>query len=456
MSTTTTIRDELLAYSPADPVIADVLERAWTALATTPSVLAHAEHLPEGEAALQLALLNPATASPELRASKYFTGNCQALRSEALIVVNEAFLLELEAAVRSLAQSETLLSSLYLRSDLDLFTLVRRVSRNPERQVERLRRHAQRAGTEAEETIRKELAMVVLFFLGHELGHLASGHEAGSFGAFIDPDAPLQNRIEDAVINLCRHVDEFIEMKFGLDGFGKLADQTSEPRSLEVKFREPNAQRFAQQEAFFQNEAIADEWAARIVVDHLVMIETHDAVADDYHLYLMVRGVFAAALFSWYRDLDVFARKLGIPAIADLHEFGFMMFRDREQYVYAASLFGEYHRFTMLRAALAIEAVLRARTHWFEQPGDQREIGNWIHDVAALKNDADRQSWWLSESLRRYYLLCIMMDTAVKLSHMGCSSAWARNADVKRGFKQLFMMNYETIEEAVARLRRFA
>ena len=46
------------------------------------------------------------------------------------------------------------------------------------------------------------------------------------------------------------------------------------------------------------------------------------------------------------------------------------------------------------------------------------------------------------------------MDTAIKIANVGCATGWILDADRKRGTPQMFVMQYETIGQAVARLRR--
>jgi hypothetical protein len=219
-----TARAELEAYSPTDPVISDVLQRTWSAIVALRAI--------EPLEKLSLLIMNPEVASADVLASPYFTENFLALRGEMTIVLNERFLLELEGAVRAFAQSESLLGTQYLKGDAQMFGLVRQMQHDPQKFVERLRRTTAGAGADpaAEAQIRDELEMVTLFFLGHELGHLLSGHESGAFGAFVDPDEPLEARMDAAVVRLCRHVDEFNEAEFGLPGFQRVGNPKSDIR----------------------------------------------------------------------------------------------------------------------------------------------------------------------------------------------------------------------------------
>jgi hypothetical protein len=251
-------------------------------------------------------------------------------------------------------------------------------------------------------------------------------------------------------------VDEFTPTQFGLPGFAMAADATSDVRRVAKEYRELDKRRFGMQEAFFANEVQADEWANRIIIEHLETLAVDDPIEAEHSLYYLARGIFVAALYTWYRDLEVFGRKLGIEPMSDLHQLSLAMAQGRQQYIHAASLFGERHRFTLLRAALALEAILRARTKWFELPEAERSI-RCEHDARAIAADpALRREWWLAESLQRYFLLCISMDTAVKMANVGCATGWMLDADGRRGSPQILLMNFESINEAVALLRQMA
>jgi len=51
-------------------------------------------------------------------------------------------------------------------------------------------------------------------------------------------------------------------------------------------------------------------------------------------------------------------------------------------------------------------------------------------------------------------LLSIAMDTAVKIANVGCATAWMLDTDRRRGTAQMFVMQFESIGQAVARLRQ--
>jgi hypothetical protein len=444
------IAEQMQNYRPADAVVADVIQRTWAAISESKV----ASSLQE----LHFYVINPAVASPALRRSRYFTDSLQALRDAMTIVVNEEFLTEVEIAVRSFALSQSLTGTQYLRSDEQFLGLVKRVEADRRKVLERLRRHPQDAGVglEPEESIRQELAMVTLFFVSHELGHLLGGHPEGEFSSFVDPRAPLEDRIDAAVVKLCRHVDEFSRHKFGLPGFRRTEQEKSGVRRVAKRYEALDAARHQREEVFFQNEVAADEWANRIMREYLESRGRADEMEGERSLYLLIRGICAGSLWAWYRDLTVFTRKLNNDYLPTADELAVLMMQTREQYIHAASLFGDRHRFTLLRAALAMEALLRARTSWFDVPPEKRSIRS-KHDGATIATDQEaRREWWLSQSLQRYFLFCIAMDTAVKIAYIGCSTGWIKEKDAKRGTPQLFLMNFESIDQSMTRLSEFA
>jgi hypothetical protein len=421
-------RDELSAYHDADPIVGEALEHALGAMGAFEA----AQSLDE----LQVCVLNPAVASSALLKSRYYTPACQALVDEKLIVVNEQFLLEIETAMRAFAQSETLFGSPFLRSDAQMFGLVRRISDDPVQYRARLRRQA--AADEAvDRQLRRELGLVTLFFIGHEVGHFMHGHPTGQFATFLDTSLPLEVRIEDAVVKLCRHVDEFAPTQFALPGFDTVADPSSQVRRVVDVLRTRDEPRYSRHELFFTSEAEADDWANHAVLAHLGSLPGEE---PQQALHLMARGLFVAAVYTWYKDLDGFARKAGVRDIGDSRDLDVVMMQGRQRYIHAASLFGESHRFTLLRAALALETLLRSRTNWFDRAPAERSI--WDDEP------------WLAQSLQRYFLLCACMDTAVKLATVGCSTGWILEADARRGTDQMLVMQFYGIDHAVARVKK--
>jgi len=318
--------------------------------------------------------------------------------------------------------------------------------------------------------------MVALFFISHEIGHLVDAVDERSYATFLQPDAPLEHRVANAVIKLCRHADELAKFGFDLPGAQKAVDEDSEIREWERQLAKEIETLKTNHTKWFGDEVSADRQATELLTSYLNDLARSDPFLADQYRYVVVKGLFAAALYSWYGDLLLFGRKMGMDQAPDARTLMLRMMQERETYIRAASLFGEVHRFTLLRATLAIEAVIRAGSDFFDRKDDSKTIWwsreradgdsrrddtrKWWEKIFVWRPDQkveDRdvlRDWWQAESLQRYYLLCVMMDTAVKIAYTGCATGWILDVDRKRRSLQLFMMNFESIGVAVQRLRR--
>lgn len=390
------------------------------------------------------------TGSPaHVRASRYHTENCAALFDEHAILINEGYLLENEAAMRSFALAGDLLCLPYLRSDEDLFGLVQRVRPDPRAYVTRLRAldDLPGRGGAALEAVHR-FALLLAFLVGHELGHLAQRHDQRAFGAFVDADAPPETRLDNAVVRLARHARELARLGFDLSGFEPVIDEDSEVGADEKRRRHALREMQINHERWFADESAADGFATQLVQDILDRIATADPQQSDRGLAGVVDALFAVAMYQWQRDLTVFLSKIGLPGLGNAQALVFKMMEDREHYVHAAELFGDVHRFTMLRAILAIDAWLHARGV-LGAPIDQPVRRLEPPGTRAPMAHRDALQCWQREALLRIHL-----DTAVKIANVGAGTGWMLDAEQARGSPQLFMMQFESIGQSVRRLRR--
>lgn len=461
--------DQVRALATEDEVLVEVAARCRQILAT----LEDANRV----AGLEVLFVDFARAEKGVLESIYHTDSCRAVLDPPTIVVSAGFLLELEAAFRSFDLSESLLDSQYLRSDGDLFGLVRRIGDDPRRYVGRLRRVGRLEPKRDRAYIIETLTMTALFFIAHELGHLLDDVGDRNWATFLRPDAGLERRLANAVLKLCRHTDELAAHGFDLPGFDRALERDSDVRRVEQELGADLETLRVNHATWFADEVSADETGTRLLVGYLQRIEEDDPFLADQLRYVAVKGLFTAALYTWSRDLLTFFHKIGPDGTPDARALVVRMVESRETYIRAASLFGDVHRFTLLRGALATEAIIRSGSDFFDRPGDQRSIWwsrerterdapeedrrkwwerlvVWRPDTEAAADRRTLRAWWLAESLQRYYLLCIHMDTAVKIATMGCSTGWMLEADRRRASPQLFVMNFEPIDAAVDRLRR--
>jgi len=424
---------ELHAYRTEDEVLLEILRASWEIIEQS-DIAAGLD--------FEMAIYNLAQASPTLQHSHYATSSCKALLAERLIVVNERFLIEIEAAVRAFETSGPLEACPYLRSDEDLFGLTDRIGADPYKYVARMRKLTSRT-SEKERAMRQTVFLTYLFFIGREIGHLSIGNEARNFAQFVDADSPLEHRLANAVVKLRRHAEEFKEFGFDLPGSERTLKQGDEIEVSSAALRNRIARLHLNHTRWFQEEVDADEIGTRVVLEHLSALS--GGAAANTCMYRMVRGVFAAALYSWYRDLRTFCRALGTGWLSNAKDLALAMTRDRKQYIHAASLFGNVHRFTLLRSERLIEAVIKARSNVFDRgQGPARLHGN----------NGDENATILREAVARYYLLCIMMDTAVKIAYIGASTAWILRMDQKRGTPQVLMVTFESVAAAMERLKK--
>jgi hypothetical protein len=398
---------------------------------------------------VQLYLADYRYAPPGLRKGRYFTDNCAALIDEQAILVNEAYLLEAEAAMRSFGLAGELLSVPYLRSDEDLFGLVNRVRRDPVRYVNRLRLLDRLPGRRTAETDAVDsFAMLLIFLIGHELGHLDQGHDQRAFGAFVDPKAPPETRLSNAVVKLARHAREFGRLNLGLPGFERAIDESSDIGSHEKRLREGLHELEINHQRWFVDESSADDHATTLVQQVLDRTAASDPSRADRLLACAVNALFAVAIYHWQRDLGIFLQKIGLERLSNAQQFTLKMTQSRKHYIHAAELFGDVHRFTLLRAILAIDAWLHARGV-LDGPIDKavRRIEPVV-DRPAMDVNVSSECW------KRESLLRIHVDTAVKIANHGSATAWILETDKKRGSNQLFIMDFESIRQSVERLRR--
>lgn len=395
----------------------------------------------------QLYLVNYSHAPPAVLKGRYFTANCAALYQDRAILLNESYLLETEAAIRSFNLADDLFAIPYLRSDQDLFGLARRISSSPADYVTRLRSLDRLPGRDdgPAESL-DSIAMWLLFLVGHELGHLDQRHDQASFGAFVDPHAPPETRVGNAVVKLSRHARELARLGFTLPGFEQGLDDSTPIGSNVKRWREVLADLELKHREWFDAESGADDYATVLVQQLLDRVAATDPARSDQLLVRVVNAVFAAALYQWQRDLSVFLGKLGVRELPSPADLSITLMQKREHYVHAAELFGPVHRFTLLRAILAIDAWLHARGV-VKQPIDKAVVR-----TAPVPQRPPMDANAASACMHREYLLRIHADTAIKIANVGNATGWMLELDEQRT-PQLFVMSFESINQSVQRLK---
>jgi len=392
---------------------------------------------------LDVTLVELSLAPPAMvRRWKIDTDSCMALLEHKTVIVNQKFLYQVEIAVRSFALAGRVTECHLLRNDEDMFALVRRAQTDPIAYVNRLRRLHALAGTE--ERVRREVALALLFFVAHEVGHLLDKNDKGNFTTVIKPEAPLETRLSAATSKFWRHYKEFEEYGFKLTDLERESEGKVRTEVEKVLKSIPENE-IINQEVWFAYETSADEKAVQILLECLELSDDDDSSVD---FALACKALFASSMFSWYKDLLFYVRKSGLPPDIPVNaqQLAVAMTQHSSKYIQAASLFGESHRFTLLRTNLAMESILRAYTDFFSMAEESRSIQ---YDGPDLRKHV------IADALQRYYLTCLLMDTPVKLATMGATTAWKLKKDAERGAPLTFMMNFYSLAAEVERLRQF-
>lgn len=427
--------DDLAAHETTDPVLAGVRDRAATLLLASSA----AQELE----ALRLAIVDFERVPAAVREA-YFTANCMAVEPEHGIVVNESFLRDAEIAIRAFGLAGSVFTTPFLRNESGMFGLVQRLRECPREYLAALRTLSARPASE--QCRREELALALVFFLGHEVDHLRAGGDRRAFTVTLPEDAPLETQLAAATAKYCRHVDELYRYGFDLPGFEKVFTRGGEIRSAAdavLASLPPN--QAINQDAWFAAESRADACGGEVLVQALNAGELW-AAAPAAGPTLALRALFAVAVVSWFVDFKRLLERLGPhadPEKVNLGSFMVDMMSDRQSYVRASSVFGYEHRFTLLRGALAMSRVLHECTRYDDDP--QLQSLSYGGPDPARRAHAD--------GVTRWFLIRRLMDTAVKLATMGASTAWILEKDRERGTPQIFMMQFESLAGELRWLR---
>jgi hypothetical protein len=383
-----------------------------------------------------------------------YTKACQSLLPST-VVFNSRFLLDTEAALRSFGLCDVLLNTPYLRNDACMFGLVKRIRDDGPAWLKELRKFED--GQKSDERyLVDELTMTALFFCAHEIGHLRDGVNFGQYAAFLDPKEPLETKLASAAIRLRRHASEFEAYGFNLPGWQGAVAPEHKVFAAAEELRGQIAREDKENADFFAKEISADNTAVELLVQYLKDQPT-------IKCWLLIRGLFSAAMYAWYNDLLAFCERMNVPRIGPKPMLSVELLQNPEAYIRAASLFGPVHRCTILRSTLAIQAILDAVGKDHGAAADaksgetivDRALSFWLRLVGAEKPaDDEREKHWKSESAQRNLLLAIHMDTVVKLAYVGASMPWMIKKEAENEVPQIMFMQFEAIDQSVARLKQ--
>jgi len=390
-------------------------------------------------------------AKSEATAMASYTKGCQSILP-SIVVVNARFLLDAEAAIRSFGLYDELLNTPYLRNDACMFGLVKRIREDGNQWLQKLREFEQEKKSPQRIDI-DELTLTILFFCAHEIGHLKDGVSGAQFVALLNKAAPFENRSANAAVKVRRHASEFEAYGFDLPGWKGAVDPNHEVYAATEKLRLKVKEDDEKNADWFKKEISADNAAVKFMIHYL-------KDQAPMRRWLLISGLFAASLYAWYDDFLTFCEAMDVPRAGPKPMLSFELMKDPEIYIRAASLFGDVHRCTILRSTLAIQEVLNADVN----DGDKTKANaTFLDRVSALWNDLfgqdeaekdESNQFWKAQSARRHLLLAIHMDTVVKLAYVGASMPWMKEIEKKRGTPQLMLIEYESIDQSVNRLKK--
>ncbi|MCW3122261.1 MAG: hypothetical protein JWQ38_1753 [Flavipsychrobacter sp.] len=385
-------------------------------------------------------------------ASPFYTDNMVSLLQERLIIANVRFITELEAAIHALSISESVFDIPYFRNDDYLASCISEIADDPKRYVDRARHlfDTRYIRDISEDDPAAILTLTVFYFVAHEIGHLADECDGRNFGTFFSENNVLEQRIEHAVVKMCTHADEFKKYGFDLPGLAKTEDGRSSIRKKEREFKKGLGVAEANNQKWFKDEVRADKTADKILIYHIREALKKDPFDGNLLQYHLVKGLFTAGIYFWYKDQNTFYRKFDGIHNTNSAMLGLIMMQDREKYINAASLFGERHRFILLRSVLAIGEVLKETTDYFAKV----KIWGSTFFGRYPETENDIIDWRLSEMAKMNFLLSMIMDTAVKMAYVGCSTGWIKEQDAKRGIPQLLSVQFESIDQAIRRIKK--
>jgi hypothetical protein len=259
--------------------------------------------------------------------------------------------------------------------------------------------------------------------------------------------------VREAVLKTCRHVDEFNKYGFGLPGLEELIKSDTDARNVEGEFKQEVAAAYERTERRAAAEESADRAGVAAMLGYLKSVEAQGTESALERQHILMETLFVLGLYEWYAGLVQFADENCGP-LKDSRQLMICMMQDRRKYVVASSLFGDVHRFVLLRTVLAMNAIARDRMRF--QSGTPSERSIWP-DAEKLKAEGlvALHEMWRAGDLQRYSLLKVLMDTPVKFSYTACFTGWFLEIDRRRGTPQLFVMQFEPLEMAIGRLKSF-
>lgn len=389
-----------------------------------------------------------------LRFRQYKTDNCMAVQMglrHPSIICNARYLAEAEMAIRAFEDA-----SAFFQEEGNLLKFIELSTARPQEMLLKMRSDKELASRTDQSTqhIGLHLMLALLFFSSHELGHLLEGTDFRSYIDIVSAGNSLDTQVRTAVVKMCRHADQFARYDFGLPGMASVTEASSDIRRVEETFKQEMIDVFAATQRLFQSEEKADAIAIEATLRYLSALDGKDSEAALEQQHLLLETLFVLGIYRWYKDFAHFTEK-ECGRIENSNMLAICMARSRGRYIAASSIFGEVHRFVLLRTVLTMDAIIEKRMTYFSLPADQQTIWVTKEELEHLSKTEALHVIWRKAALQRYFLLSILMDTPVKFAYTACATGWIMEVDKKRGSPQGLMMLFEPLEVAFQRLLKF-
>lgn len=384
------------------------------------------------------------------------TANCRALRHGLplpAIVCNRRYLLEIEAVSRKF-EAGTLINA----KESTFADMAIAVRQDPARAISDVKREASFAelGDQSEWHMRHHLALYFHYVLAHELGHVHEELDGSldSKPATHDARGPRLN-----VLKMCRHADELRAAGYRLPGpYGEAGSLGTAQREVADQYRREREVYERELDSLFVAERRADAFAESVTLGYLEQLKSLPVLAGTPPSWLEVGHIMSetvmwVAMQNWFASLHTFLRK---NCTSDDPRLMLLCLTPMaEGWLSLASIFGDVHRTTLLRAVEHANGWLAMSSKEAAKPEDQRTI--WITEerLKAAAPVERAQLFWEYADLQTKTLLSMLLDVPIKVSVVGCTAGWQWfNPDEQHNNSQWIMWDFFRLEDEVARMTR--
>jgi hypothetical protein len=422
--------DALRRYAVTDPVLNAARNRAQHLLPEiAPPSIKNVE-------LLVVDLPPDAPASLRLLQTRTCTGAYRAFPVPVVICAGD-FLRGVEAAVRRFEDANDL-----IRSEAKFLAFARSVETDAPGVLEKLRLE-DHDKPDRENHIVAHLNVALLFFSGHELGHLMQAAEGRSYDRGSPADDP-DREIRASVVNLCKQADALGGKEDDGPFWSKRVSQ------IESEYRQQLGELQAVRDRSWALEVEADQVGTDLSLKYLDNAGRNGEASLLEQQHLLIETVFVVGLVSWYRDLAVFM-DTSCDSMTNSVMLNLCFASKREGFAAAGRLFGDVHRHLLLRSLQLIRAVITRRKALYENsflPGTKITSAEDLRRADPVL--AQREIWRLGD-VQRYTMLAALMDTPLKLAYAGCAAGWYAELKARNG-PQLRMFDFYRIEDELARI----